>query len=867
MPRCRNCGLPFVFFCVVSQAAWCIAIEIPAPQILDRKIIELDEPFTTFAMGGGGRYFAFYLKKARQIALLDVSMAEIVKTIDAPGEDLIMTAGLDKLIIANPSKNLIHRYDLATLKRERSIPITGRPPLQMLLGSASSGPLLTWAQRGPISLLDVKTLRPLPIKGEMLSGDPAYGLGLTAAADGRTFCGWTTGISGQQFGVMRLNGGTATLERTPDGFSDNGRWLLPNCDGSLFFQNGGAIYRADLQPVKPDQFRDDALYPTEDPRFFLAISDYQGPKSQETSAQHKRPGKPDRNAQAWICTSGGLEKLISVVDLGHVLAGGIGSEHGNLRLRPRVTYIPSAHVMVSIPAGEKQVILIEANLIKMMQERGGEYLHVVSAPPRTAWVGQPFDYQLETITHGGTVRYAVEAGPDNLKVSDDGKVIWTPRKRPSGGTEKIVIVTRNGEDLESFHSFEVAIERSARPAKPLPRPAALGSPTARSGPKPEESKSPNGEAALQLSDEPTKVDADRLEVPKGQFAVASGLDDRTTLLLQGQRLTILGGDGVTPEKSVEFKKPYVRIGERETYWVGVSNSPIAIEVINKQSLAVTRSLKFAANGVEDLALHPHLPVSYVAFKGGDSVPHFKFISFQEARGEARESDRLIGNCLAVDPGGGFLVAGYRDIYERGASVLFNPDRFHIVPEYGNIDFLIRYDLDRAGMPAVAEVKAKAGGNGRGIRLSRDGKRVTYLSVVGSPPHSGDLTAWDASDFEKVPAIYAIKSKARTDELAYHPFLPWVACLGANDALLLDRESGDELGDKLEKHDFDGTKLSAIWFSADGTALIFDTLINEIHYLHRVKLALTADERKAVDSLYKKRGPLKQISNWVERPAK
>jgi S1-C subfamily serine protease len=210
----------------------------------------------------------------------------------------------------------------------------------------------------------------------------------------------------------------------------------------------------------------------------------------------------------------------------------------------------------------------------------------------------------------------------------------------------------------------------------------------------------------------------------------------------------------------------------------------------------------------------------------------------------------LASFLAIDPGGKFLIAGYSDIYEKGHNFIFNPDRIHVVPAYGSVDWLIRYDLDKGAMPQPGAIHSKAGGNGRGVRLSPDGKRVTYLSFVGSPPHSKNLAAWDVNDFDKVPVSYAIKDKASTQEFAYHPHAPWVACLGPSGALLFDRETGDELTTALTDVDFDGAKLHALWFAADGKALVFDTSVNEIHYLHRVPLKLTPDQQRKFGELNK-----------------
>ncbi|HTN74007.1 MAG TPA: hypothetical protein VL096_02125 [Pirellulaceae bacterium] len=439
----------FRFSVALGLLAWLLPIaalcaaEEQAP-IAGRKVVELDEPFTAFTCGGEGRYFVFHLKKAKKLALLDITAGAIIKTIDVPADDVILTAGLDKLIVSTPSKNLLHRYDLATLKREKSVPTTGPAPIHLLLGAASPGPLVVWARTGPISLLDLETLKPATIQGELLGGDPMYSFQMTISADGQTMCGWTGGISGQVFHVMRLRDGVALQQKTPEGFSDNGRWLRPSYDGSLCFKNGATIYHANMQAVSPDHFRGDVLLPADDPRFFLALSEI--------------PGK--KNCQAWISTVGGLEKLINVDDLGQVRNGIIASDHGHVRMQPRVRYVPSLNLVVAIPEGEKHILLIDANLKKMLQARGGEYLYVISNAPGSVLLGQPYRYQLESLSSGnGKVAYTLESGPKGFKLSADGKVTWTPKERTANGVEKVVIVAKAKGDLESFHSFEVVVEQ------------------------------------------------------------------------------------------------------------------------------------------------------------------------------------------------------------------------------------------------------------------------------------------------------------------------------------------------------------------------------------------------------------------------
>jgi S1-C subfamily serine protease len=322
-------------------------------------------------------------------------------------------------------------------------------------------------------------------------------------------------------------------------------------------------------------------------------------------------------------------------------------------------------------------------------------------------------------------------------------------------------------------------------------------------------------------------------------------------LLQGDRLTILQADGITPLRTTNLPRTYVRIAERDGYYIGVSKDPVAVEHVDKKTLRVTKSVKFHAHEITDLVLHPKRPLAYVAYKATMEFPRYRFLLYDEAKGEGRQSDTYLGTFLAMDPGGSFLMAGYRDIYERGSRLIFNPGRIHAVPDYGSVDWLVRYDLDAQGLPRSGETHDKAGGNGRGIRLSPDGRRVSYLSVVGSPPFSRQLCAWDVRDFEKIPTIFPIQDQASTEHLAYHPFLPWVICLRESaEPLVFHTETGDPQPDKFEPLELAGARVHGLWVAADGKAAVLNTSVNGIHYLQRIPFKLSRDQQRVCESGYK-----------------
>ena len=344
------------------------------------------------------------------------------------------------------------------------------------------------------------------------------------------------------------------------------------------------------------------------------------------------------------------------------------------------------------------------------------------------------------------------------------------------------------------------------------------------------------------SNDVVKAGEDRLQLPSADFAWVPGLGCRSMLLLHGDRLTVLGADGFTIAQTLTLPKRYTHIAERADSYVALAADPKSVDVIDKKTLKVRKSMKLNCQQFTDLALHPRKPISYVALRDLARNPDAQFVVFNEESGEGHESDDFVGTWIKADPKGRFLIVGYKDIYDEGSRLLVNPGRIDVVPEYGDICWLIRYSLDDEGMPTVKEIKQHAGGNGQGIRFSRDGRRVTSLSHVGYPQFSGNLAGWDPTDLKKIPVTYATNGKGTTYDLAYHPMLPLVASPGGSSAVFFHCETGDpEENRVVPAASLAGAKVQNIQFSPDGKNLIFHASVGDVHYLVKASLRLSPAE--------------------------
>src|SRR5262249_50205088 len=97
--------------------------KIAAPRLTESKVeVRFPESFAQVRTGGGGRYLVFHLKKAKKLAIFDVTAVKVVKEIELPTEDVVYGCGRDKLMIVLAGQKLIRRYSLRTFEREKTAP-------------------------------------------------------------------------------------------------------------------------------------------------------------------------------------------------------------------------------------------------------------------------------------------------------------------------------------------------------------------------------------------------------------------------------------------------------------------------------------------------------------------------------------------------------------------------------------------------------------------------------------------------------------------------------------------------------------------------------------------------------------------------
>ncbi len=431
----------------------------------------------------------------------------------------------------------------------------------------------------------------------------------------------------------------------------------------------------------------------------------------------------------------------------------------------------------------------------------------LSLPPAIL-EGKPFRQQ--ALKGAGSARISMDAPPKGLSISPTGDLTWTPTPTQIG-KHPLRFLVKNDKSTQLVLTDLLVVSA-------------------------DDAKAVKGDL--------TKIEAlYKFPLAGEDHQVSLGLNGRSLLLLNGDKLQRLGGQGTIVLETVKLTTRYKRIAEREGYFVGLSDQKKALHLIDKKTGEVKKSIQMDYAGRNDLALHPSKPTSYVCVNRSGKGVHDVILIVDERTGDVLEPTKFYGTWAVVSPNGDELYAGYREVYQTGSTLLFNPDQIYIVPEYGTFDALLVYDITRE-KPVLVRAKQNPGGNGNGILLSPDGKRLSYFSHTGYPGFSGNIPGFDPENFDKRPVSYPCKdNKATAQWLVHHTRLPIAAAPTEKGVVCFDRDSGEVQAARVDLNSYPlgDVKIIKCWFSPDGRNLLVECEEGKQRYLQRVKLKLTAAE--------------------------
>jgi hypothetical protein len=432
----------------------------PAP--LDAEVVPRTFPDTiqNVVLGGGGRFLILHLPKLRQVAVFDVNAAKVVKYLPVAGDNVMIAAGMTKLILAFPDTKIIQRWSLLTFERE----LTGTLPINdaiagIGMGYGSDGPLVVQVVREPISgfdhFLDIRTMKLIDVR-EQIAGHVHRGANaqMRGSADGRTF-----GISsgGQHPHALMIEAGAAKIRGSGDG-----QRVVPAADGKMFF--GMGVYTPEMKRLGASPANNIFCVPALQGPFYLAIP--AGTFHPNIPAQRKTNGIELRIV-------GDNRPLLTFPEIENAMRDVFSPNRDALTIDQRYHFIPDAQLLVTIPSTMDRLVLRKLNLADALDKSGIDYLFVASAPPPFAALGGDYSYPIQVKSKKGGLKYRVEAGPAGMKVSATGNVTWMVPGDLGDRQADVIITISDSSGQEIFHTFKLAVVRELPPeAKPAAGPPA-----------------------------------------------------------------------------------------------------------------------------------------------------------------------------------------------------------------------------------------------------------------------------------------------------------------------------------------------------------------------------------------------------------
>ncbi|MGE3803628.1 MAG: hypothetical protein AB7K24_03030 [Gemmataceae bacterium] len=420
---------------------------VPAPLQGEKLTVALPDTRGEIVVGGGGRFLIVHLPKLRQLAILDVNEARIVKYLPV-AEDLVhFAAGMDKLLIYLPTASVLQRWSLATLERETTVAMPlSKPPNLLLMGSASAGPLVCGMERS-LAFIDVqslKVLEPTQRNWGSLHFDPKWHpMTARISADGHVLGAWCPSLGPSGLNSMAIIGSTIKFysEHTQVGH------IHPGPDGRMLF-TGAGLYTSELKKIGTERR---LMIPAVHGHYYLSMNPY----------DFVRLGARRDNKKVALSVHlvGDTRPLLTLEDL-EGLPATERNDLGGLpvSLDKRIFLIPRAELLVLIPDRADQLVLHHLNLDEALEKSAIDYL-VVTSPPNTLAVrGQTYQYNVAIKSKKGDVKCKLEAGPDGMKASPDGRLTWAVPRKFSEEMVEVILAVRDASGQEIFHAFRIKVE-------------------------------------------------------------------------------------------------------------------------------------------------------------------------------------------------------------------------------------------------------------------------------------------------------------------------------------------------------------------------------------------------------------------------
>lgn len=423
-------------------------------EISGLKEYKLPSSISDVAVAQNGRALLLYMKESKKLAVFDVVDLKIRGYINLAEDRVLFAGGSRYILILNPTANLIQRYSVETLQKERTINNSFGNVATLTMGYASPSIALMCAAEsssgGRVKAFDVEKMAVVSKESDQATSriDSSNAI-IRASADGRTFGVCRAGTSPSGFSILTFRDNTFSLSYEHQSVGI----LVPNADGAQIFSSTSGIYTNKFVPVlkTSGNWNESTCYlPSYHPMYFISA-----PMGTRRDTGDKQAPKT-----VGIYLTGSTQSLLQMSEeFSEMQSPNPDSrpqQAGSDPMTPdkRYHFFPQLDLFLTIPPTNDKIVVRPLNVRKLLAEKGIDYLYVTSLAP-LGKVSTPYHYQLETASKAGGVKCSLQSGPSGLTVDASGAVAWNAPAQPV--EETVIVALKDASGQEAFHTFRIAV--------------------------------------------------------------------------------------------------------------------------------------------------------------------------------------------------------------------------------------------------------------------------------------------------------------------------------------------------------------------------------------------------------------------------
>ncbi len=420
------------------------AIELPQPRVE----IDLPSQVSDMIPAVGGRLLVLPAFRQNKIYLVDLQQQKVVKTLERKNHVLV-AAGLDKLIIYDPTTREIERWSLATFEKEATSPFDFPDQIVAVgMGAASRGPMLVLLRGRKSSpydsakavLVDIQAMKPLEVdfaaQRVEFRGDK-----IRASTDGSAF----SVFGGNNDGTVLVQLGGDRVVAT----GLYGRWNLPGHDGRHVFTD-----HAVLRDGERTLSTRGSSVPAIQGDLFTSYRGWAMPAPPG--------GGRDGLAKVPVHHVGASAPVLFLDEIEYPSENDLmdskdGSRPIPVAIDRRVQLMPDLQVAAHIDLPQTKVVLHRFDWRERLKASKLDPFLVLSTPPRFGAKGKRFEYQVEAVSSRGGAKLALELGPPGMKLSTTGRVQWDVPADFAARSAAATVSVRDSTGRTINHPFEVEV--------------------------------------------------------------------------------------------------------------------------------------------------------------------------------------------------------------------------------------------------------------------------------------------------------------------------------------------------------------------------------------------------------------------------